>query len=165
MHFKFLWTDGTNQDFVNFSEDMENYYNMLAGGQKKRESFIPYNALADIHDVVVAYCEDKPVACAGFREHSADSAEIKRVWVSKEYRGNGISKILMCMLERRAGEKGYQNLILQTREACREACALYRSIGYSRIDNYPPYDRMQSAVCFGKKIETDIVRPLRPADR
>jgi len=159
MHLKFVWTDGTNRDFINFSKDMESYYNTLAGGQKNRESFVPYNALADIHNAVVVYCDGKPIACAGFREHGAGAAEIKRVWVCKEYRGNGISKTMMRMLEIRAGEKGYQELILQTREACRAACALYRSIGYARINNYPPYDGMKSAVCFGKRIETNIGQP------
>lgn len=46
--------------------------------------------------------------------------------------------------------ENYYKAILQTREACTEAVALYNSIGYRRIDNYSPYDNMELAICFEK---------------
>lgn len=146
----YKWTDGTNVDFVNFSSDMENYYNELVGGENKRKGFIPYNALSDIHDVLVVYDADSAIACAGFREYDKDSVEIKRVWVSEKYRGRHISTKMMEMLEQRIMAKGYHRAILQTREACIQAVSLYTAIGYRRIDNYPPYDNMELAVCYEK---------------
>lgn len=152
MKYNYLWTDGTNQDFAAFSQCMEDYYNKIVGGVQNRKSFVPYNALTQIHDVLVVYDGAKPVACAAFKEYDALRAEIKRVWVSEQYRGQHISKVMMELIEQRAKEKGYQKAILQTREACIEAVSLYKAIGYERIENYPPYDNMELAVCYGKDL-------------
>ncbi len=156
MKYDYRWTDGTNADFVNFSFDMENYYNRLAGGEDKRKDFIPYNALSDIHDVIVVYDAERAIACAGFKEYDKVSVEIKRVWVSEKYRGQRIASKMMEMLEERIISKEYYKAILQTREACTEAVALYNSIGYRRIDNYPPYDNMELAICFEKVLQNSI---------
>lgn len=152
MGYDYLWTDGTNKDFAAFSQCMEAYYNKIVGGIENRKSFVPYNSLADIHDVLIVYDQASPVACAAFKEYDALRAEIKRVWVSEPYRGRHISKEMMGMIEHRAKEKGYEKVILQTREACIEAVALYKAIGYERIENYPPYDKMELAVCYGKDL-------------
>lgn len=148
--FIYKWTDGTDGDFIKFSGDMEDYYNRLVGGEDNRKGFVPYNALADIHDVMVVYDEDRPAACASFKGYDERSAEIKRVWVSEEYRGRHISRKMMELLEERAREKGFERAILQTREACVEAVSLYKSLGYAEIVNYPPYDKLELAVCFEK---------------
>lgn len=150
-NYTYIFTDGTNSDFVNFSYDMEAYYNRLVGGEKNRRSFIPHNTLDDIHDVIIVYEGEKPVACAGYKEYDEHSAEVKRVWVSERYRGQGISKKMMEMLEVRMREDGYTRIILQTRESCIEAVNLYTSMGYCLIANYPPYENMEQAVCYGKQ--------------
>lgn len=148
----YRWKDGTDSDFVKFSVAMENYYNRLVGGAQNRKDFIPYNHLADIHNVLMVYDGGKPVACGSFKEYNRGVAEIKRIWVSPDYRGRHISKEIMARLEGKARELGYRRLILQTREACMEAVALYEAAGYERIPNYPPYNEMQLAVCYAKEI-------------
>lgn len=153
MEYEYIWTDGNNIDFVNFSSDMENYYNELVGGENKRKSFIPFNSLSDIHDVIVVYDSGKAIACASFKEYDNDTVEIKRVWVGEEYRGKHISVEMMDMLERRIIAKGYHRAILQTRDSCIKVVALYNSIGYHKIENYPPYDNMELAVCYEKIFE------------
>lgn len=152
MKYKYKWVDGANSDFINFSKDMEAYYNRLVGGENNRKSFIPYNALSDIHDVMIVYDGDRPIACASFKGYDIRSAEIKRVWVAEDYRGRHISKEMMMLIEERAREHGFEQAILQTREACIEAVSLYKSLGYTKIENYPPYDEMELAVCYGKQL-------------
>lgn len=152
MSFRYVWTDGCNEEFYNFSIHMEEYYNKMVGGSENRKSFIPYNALNDIYDVIIVYDNELAVACASFKEYDMNTVEIKRVWVNKEYRGLHISKKMMEMLEQRAKEKGYKRAVLQTREKCVEAVNLYQSIGYHLIENYPPYDKMKLAVCYGKNL-------------
>lgn len=152
MHFSYIWTDGTDKDFSDFSLRMEAYYNQMVGGAQNRKSFIPYNAPDDIHDVLIVYDAGMPIACAGMKEYDAESAEIKRVWVEEAYRGRHIAGTMMAMLERCAREKGYRRMILQTRETCTDAVGLYQSIGYRPISNYPPYDTMELAVCYGKEL-------------
>ncbi len=149
---EYIWTDGSNPDFARFSQDMEEYYNQMAGGEQNRKGFIPYNALKDIHDVVIVYNGNHAVACASFKEYSEEDVEIKRVWVDPNYRGHHISKKMIEMLEKRAKERGYRRAILQTREKCVEAVHLYKTMGYEQMENYPPYDRMNLAVCYGKNL-------------
>lgn len=146
----FKRTDGDDPDFKEFSNKLEEYFNELVGGEQNRKSFIPYNALSSIHDVLIASVNGKAVGCASFKEYSENTAEVKRVYVDKAFRRLGIAKQLMEKLETAASAKGYRRLILQTREACTEAVALYKSIGYQIIDNYEPYTHMPLAVCYEK---------------
>ncbi len=100
--------------------------------------------------MLIAYVNGKAVGCASFKEYSVNTAEIKRVYVDIAFRRLGIAKQLMKKLETTASAKGYGRLILQTREACAEAVALYESIGYRCIDNYEPYVNTPLAVCYEK---------------
>lgn len=147
---EFKWTDGDNPDFTRFSEKLDEYFNELVGGEQNRKSFIPYNSLSNIHDVLIVYVNGKVAGCASFKEYNDTTAEIKRVYVDKAFRRMGIAKQLLKRLEDAASAKGYSRLILQTRDACTEAVALYRSIGYHVMDNYEPYIDMPLAVCFEK---------------
>lgn len=152
MNLRYVWSDGTDPDFIRFSKCLEEYFNRLVGGEENRKSFLPHNALDEIHDVLLVYDGAKAVACASFRKYDRRAAEIKRVFVREEYRGNGISKIMLQKLESAAENKGYTTFILQTREACTEAVGLYESMGYRKTEKYPPYVGMPLAVCYAKKL-------------
>ena len=80
------------------------------------------------------------------------NVEIKRVWVDPEFRGNHISTAMMDVLEKRALELGFKRAILQTRPQMEEAVRLYTKRGYVLIDNYPPYDKLEGAICFAKEL-------------
>ncbi|MBN2441824.1 MAG: GNAT family N-acetyltransferase [Spirochaetales bacterium] len=60
-------------------------------------------------DAVVIYPEGNPVAGGSFKFYRYSIAEIKRIFVKKEYRGRGLSKILMRELEAKAFGKGYSH--------------------------------------------------------
>lgn len=147
----YIWTNGENVDFCRFSSDMEAYYNRLVGGEHNRKRFIPYNSLGDMQDVLMVYDGGTPVACAAFKAYDAVIAEMKRVWVTEPYRRQHIAKSMIEMLECRIRERGFRRIVLQTREQCADAVKLYQALGYSRIENYPPYDTMELAVCYGKE--------------
>ena len=153
MKYTYEWTNGSNQAFENFHRITEEYYSQIVGGVQNRTSFIAYNVITDIKDVLMVY-DDKgtPIACASFKKYSNEDAEIKRVWVEPEFRRNHIAYNMMIKIENRAKEKGYRRVILQTREIMKDAIGLYERLGYNRINNYSPYDKMDSAVCFAKKL-------------
>lgn len=119
---------------------------------KNRSSFVPYNISDSITDVVIAYYDDIAVGCAGLKRYSDDDVEVKRVWVEPDYRGMHIATDLIEMLENQAKQKGFQRTILQTRETMIDAVRLYSKRGYYQIDNYPPYDKMEGAICFAKDL-------------
>ena len=149
---EYKWTDGTNDTFHKFYLITEEYYSKIVGGVENRKSFIPYNISMSIQDVLIAYIDDVPVACSGLKKHSEKDIEIKRVWVETEYRGHHIATNIMKIIETKAKQLGFQRTILQTREIMTDAIGLYKKLGYYRIDNYPPYDELDGAVCFAKDL-------------
>ncbi len=153
---KFIWTDSNNSDFKYFSDCLEEYFNVLVGGEENRKSFIPHNSLELIKDVIIAYEEEKAVACASFKKFDEQTAEMKRVWVLPEYRKRHIASELIKRLEKHAYDNGYKEMVLQTRAVCNDAVELYKSFGYVQIENYPPYDEMSEAVCYKKSLGDEL---------
>ena len=147
---EYTWTDGLNKDFEHFYQLTEAYYSKLVGGICNRKGFLPYNILNDIPDVLIAYMNGTAIGCAGFKEYSQTDAEIKRVWVQPEFRGKHIASDMMSQIENKIKNKGYKRAVLQTREIMTDAIRLYEKCGYFRVDNYPPYDHLDGAICFAK---------------
>ena len=152
MKIDYIWTDGNNEDFQRFYLKTEEFYSSIVGGRKNREAFIPYNISESITDVLIASVEGAAVGCAGLKAYSDSDVEIKRVWVDPEFRGNHISTAMMDALEAKAVELGFRRAILQTRPQMEEAVHLYTKRGYVLIDNYPPYDKLDGAICFAKEL-------------
>ena len=152
---EYKWTDGNDKDFLHFYEITEDYYTKMAGGLSKRQGFIPYNLSSLIPDVLIAYDDGIAVACAGLKGYSDDDVEIKRVWVDPDRRGLRIATSMMEMLEKKASEDGYKRMILQTRPVMEDAVSLYLKLGYEFIDNYPPYDKLEGAICLAKEITSE----------
>jgi len=59
---------------------------------------------------------------------------------------------MMDALEKKAIELGFKRAILQTRPQLKEAVHLYTKRGYLLTDNYPPYDKLEGAICFAKEL-------------
>lgn len=152
MKTEYKWTDGRNEDFRMFYLKTEEFYSSIVGGLKNRTAFVPYNISESITDVLIAYVSGAAVGCAGLKAYSDSDVEIKRVWVDPEYRGNHISSEMMDALEKKASELGFRRAILQTRPQMEAAVHLYTKRGYVLTDNYPPYDKLDGAICFAKEL-------------
>lgn len=149
---EYRWTNGKNEDFQRFYLITEEYYCKIVGGIKNRSSFVPYNISDIIRDVAIAYYDGIAIGCAGLKQYSDNDIEVKRVWVEPDYRGRHIAADLMEMLENRAKRQGFQRTILQTRQNMITAVKLYLNRAYYQIDNYPPYDKLEGAICFAKDL-------------
>lgn len=147
-----IYTDGKNKDFIHLCELLDDNLNEIVGGEKQRSQYVQYNTLTHIHDVFLVYDNEYPIACASFKHYDDEIAEVKRVFVRKEYRGKGISKQLLTSLEKKAKDKGYQSLILETGNMLKEANQLYLKLGYEIIDNYGQYKDMKDSVCMKKNL-------------
>lgn len=147
---EYRWTNGNDEDFHRFYLETEAYYSSIVGGLKNRQAFVPYNLSESVSDVIIASVNGTAVGCAGLKPYSESDAEIKRVWVEPNYRRNHIADELMNRVERKAMERGFQRTILQTRLIMKDAVGLYLKRGYCQIENYPPYDQLDGAVCFAK---------------
>ncbi len=149
---QFEYKDGCNKDFIELCHKLDDFLNELVGGEENSIGYVQYNKLDDIHDVIVVYDNNIPVACASFKKFNDECAEVKRVFVKEEYRGMGISKELMEMLEKQAKERGFRYFILESGELLVSAMALYRKIGYRVIPNYGQYVDMDESICMKKKL-------------
>lgn len=150
---RFIYTDGSNKDFIELCHLLDDFLNELVGGEQNRAQYIPYNKLDDIHDVIVGYDGDVPVGCASFKRYDNENAEVKRVFIKSEYRGKGISKALLPMLEDTARKQGYKYFILESGEPLVAAMALYRKLGYKTIPNYGQYIDMPDSICMRKELK------------
>lgn len=149
---KFQYTDGSNPDFIALCHQLDDFLNQLVGGEQNRAQYLPYNTLEDIHHVVLLWDGERAIGCAAFKEYDRERAEVKRVFLCREYRGKGLSRQLLETLEALARQKGYAYLILESGEPLTAAMKLYRSMGYEVIPNYGPYVGMPESVCMEKKL-------------
>lgn len=91
--------------------------------------------------------------CALFLQNLLLSIKImSNSGTSPNYRGNGIAKKLMGLLENWAVELGNTKAILETGKNQPEAIRLYKKIGYKIIENYQPYVGNDNSVCFSKEL-------------
>ena len=145
-------SNGTDKDFIFLCQQLDQFLDELAGGEKNRAEYLPYNALDHIHNSFLAYHDNTAVGCASFKEVEAGVAEVKRVFVKHQYRGMKIAWQLLAELEKEAQKQGYHTLILETGSFLTAALSLYRKIGFHVIDNYGPYANMPQSICMSKEI-------------
>jgi len=116
----------------------------------KQEKYQKYNLLKNIKDVIVCFIDDNPVGCVSIRFYEDDVYELKRMFIKPKYRGLGISKKMLQMIESKAKEKGCKRIILETGSLLVRAVQLYKKSGYQVIANYGEYVNMPESVCMEK---------------
>jgi GNAT superfamily N-acetyltransferase len=82
---------------------------------------------------LVAYQDEQPVGCGGLQRLDAETAEIRRIYLAEEARGQGLGRRLLDALEQHARDRGYIRVRLTTGDAQPEALGLFRSAGYEEI--------------------------------
>jgi putative acetyltransferase len=95
---------------------------------------------------------DRAVACGGVCRFDETRAELKRMYVLPDARGQGLGRRVLIELEAEARRLGYRGIVLETGDLQREALGLYESSGYERIPCYPPYDSRELSLCFEKRL-------------
>ncbi len=103
-------------------------------------------------NVVIIYLNDVAVACACFKKYNINTIEIKRMFVSAEFRGKGLAQKMLRELESWAKEAGFSFSILETLYKQNAAIAMYQKLGYVVIENYAPYISRESSICMKKNI-------------
>jgi putative acetyltransferase len=148
--FEIKRTDSNNKDFqyliLLLDEELHSRYGEL------QDFYSNYNAIEDNNNVVIVYCDKVPAACGCFKKFDPETVEIKRMFVHKNFRGKGISKILLNELEKWATENEFKKYVLETGTKQHEAIGLYQKSGYKKIDNYGQYTGIETSVCMMKEL-------------
>ncbi len=111
-----------------------------------------FNKLHAIQHVVVAYQDAIPVGCGAFKLYSEHTVEIKRMFVTRSFRGHGIAASVLKALEQWAAELNYSESILETGTNQPEAVALYKKSGYTIMENYGQYAGVDGSICMRKSV-------------
>ncbi|MFJ2373450.1 GNAT family N-acetyltransferase [Streptomyces sp. NPDC087769] len=109
---------------------------------------------------LLAYdARDRPVATGGWRTqdrndegYSDGDAELKRMFVIPEGRGNGLARRILTALEDDARAAGRVRMVLETGDQQPEAIALYTSSGYTPCEKFGHYRTYESSLCFAKPL-------------
>jgi len=103
---------------------------------------------------LVVYREGAPVGCGALRLLDAETAELKRMYVSPIVRGRGLGRRLVCALEAEAQTLGVRRLVLETGVRQEAALALYRATGFRSIPLFGEYcSSPESSICLGKDLQ------------
>ena len=141
---------GADADFRAMVASLDEELNSRYGAQM--EFFGPHNHSAAVQQALVIYADGLPVGCGCFKPFSADSVEMKRIFVLSAYRGRRLARALMAELEAWAHEIGYAFAVLETGILQPDAIRLYEAAGYDRIPNYPRYEDVKESFCFRKRL-------------
>ena len=143
-------TNSLNEDFIHLVTYLDAELAQLDGDE--HAFYAQLNKTHNLNHVIVAYENDKPIACGALREHSPTTMEVKRMYTLPENRGKGIATKILTELERWAVELSYQKCILETGKRQPDAIWLYQKNGYKIIPSYGQYLVMENSVCFEKEI-------------
>jgi len=143
-------SDSQHPDFQILAAELTQFLAIHDGEQAS--FFQQFNKADSIPYVVVAYLEDRPVACGAIRPFSETEIEVKRMYVVPDARGAGISRAILEELETWATELGFPKTILETSIRLTAAFSLYQNAGYAIIPNYGPYVGVEASTCFGKAL-------------
>lgn len=143
-------TDSTQRDFTALVALLDQELRIRDGAE--HDFYATFNKIDSLGHVVVAYLDTVPVGCGAVKKYSDGIAEIKRMFVPLEYRGQGIASVVLAELEKWAAELGFAECILETGKKQPEAIRLYTKSGYALIPNYGQYEGIENSVCMKKEL-------------
>ncbi|GGX83004.1 GNAT family N-acetyltransferase [Streptomyces minutiscleroticus] len=109
---------------------------------------------------LIAYDDrDSPVATGGWRTQDENDegyrngdAELKRMYVTEEFRGRGLARRILAALEEDARAAGRTRMVLETGTQQPEAIGLYTSSGYEPCAKFGYYRDYESSLCYAKAL-------------
>lgn len=116
-----------------------------------RYAFSPEQLLrADVR-FLTAYHDGHPVGCGGVAPCDG-YAELKRIFVTRAVRGQGVAGRIVAALEDIARADGHALMRLETGLASPDALALYARLGYGEIGPFGAYVDNGSSVFMEKSL-------------
>lgn len=137
-----------NEDFQKLVQELDAYLKILDG--EDHLFYARFNKTPNLKYVIVAYENETPVGCGAMKIYSADTMEVKRMFVLPNRRGQGFASVILNELEKWAIELHYRRCVLETGKRQPGAIGLYKKNGYQIITNFGQYANMENSVCFEK---------------
>lgn len=145
-----LRTTSKNADFIALVSDLDKDLAKRDGAE--HEFYQQFNSIDALKYTVVGYWDRRLVGCGAIKPFDAHTMEVKRMYVTPEFRGKGMASKLLLELEQWAFAIGFTHCVLETGKRQPEAIALYEKNGYHIISNYGQYAGVENSVCFRKEL-------------
>lgn len=142
--------DAENADFLALVQQLDEYYFEVVGEVHRR--YAKYNDPHLLDARMVAYQDGKAAGCGAWKKKNDQTAEIKRIFVSKDFRRQGVASELIGALEQDAAAHGYTRAILETARTTDDSAALYHKLGYQEIAYYGSPAGAENCRCFEKAL-------------
>lgn len=99
--------------------------------------------------------QDSTIAgCVALQPFTPGIAEMKRLYVVPEHRGNHLGKQLAESIIQEAARSGYEKIYLDTMKEMVTAQKLYHSLGFEIIPAYDDQD-LSRLICYGKILQSE----------
>ncbi len=123
---KLLFLDYAKE--LNLNLCFQNFDNEL------KEISIQYNVPSGF--LLLLKYKNEFIGCVGLRKIKDGVSEVKRMYIKKEFRGNGLSKKLIEEIVSHAKKMNYKTIRLDTLPQMKEAVNLYLAFGFKEIQSY-----------------------------
>lgn len=147
-------------DAVKLNDEVQAEYAVRYGDEGDATPLDPSMFEPPLGLYLIAYdAGDRPVATGGWRTqdendegYSDGDAELKRMFVIGEARGNGLARRILGALEADARAAGRTRMVLETGNKQPEAIALYASSGYEPCVKFGHYRFHEDSRCYAKRL-------------
>ncbi|MCH2022901.1 MAG: GNAT family N-acetyltransferase [Saprospiraceae bacterium] len=85
------------------------------------------------------------IATGGLYKINDKSAEVRKMYIMREFRGKGIGKFILSELIKIAKKNGFSRLELETAAVLTEAISLYKKFGFQIFDSKKLAERCDQA--------------------
>ena len=103
-------------------------------------------------ELLVASDGEKVLGMVAYHRMSAETCEMKRLYVRPEARGIGLGRRLAAEIIAHAENAGYRFMVLDTIEPLRAAISLYKSLGFKECEAYY-HNPMRDVIYFMKELQ------------
>jgi ribosomal protein S18 acetylase RimI-like enzyme len=134
------------------------YYIEVYGGEGDSDPMDAAEFAAPEGRFFVGYVAGTPAVAGGWRRvevsrlGTANTAEIKRMYVAEGLRRRGLARQMLTHLEASAKAAGVEALVLSTGAPQVAAVELYRAAGYEPVEPFGYYAAYPTVRCFGKRL-------------
>ena len=142
----------TNADDLEFKNLVQLLNSELSDRDGGDHPLSQYNPIDTLKYVVLAFENQKVIACGAIGEYDQSTMEIKRMFVLPKARGKSVATKILVELENWAAEMSKKKCVLFTGSKQPEAIRLYEKNGYKQIEKYGKLAEISDSLCFGKEL-------------
>lgn len=104
------------------------------GMKEYKKGFIEHVDKEKAENTWIVLNNEEVIATICYYKITDEIAEIKRIYINKNYRGEGIGTYLINMIIEHIKNKGYSIIYLETNDVFKKAIEFYKSYGFTLKD-------------------------------